>query len=88
MTSKSARPVRQPGDSTHVVWAIIALAAGGFGIGTTEFAIMGLLPETERAAEIQAGIAMPLNGRITLPGPRALVVRAPPRSRGSRGRVG
>lgn len=32
--------------------------------------ILGLLPETERAAEIQAGIAMPLNGRITLPGPR------------------
>ncbi|MBR0669193.1 penicillin-binding protein 2 [Roseomonas hellenica] len=32
--------------------------------------ILGLLPETERAAEIQASIAMPLNGRITLPGPR------------------
>lgn len=32
--------------------------------------ILGLLPETERAAEIQASIAMPLNGRITLPAPR------------------
>ncbi|HEY4251860.1 MAG TPA: penicillin-binding transpeptidase domain-containing protein, partial [Roseomonas sp.] len=30
--------------------------------------ILGLLPETERAAEIQASIAMPLNGRINLPG--------------------
>lgn len=32
--------------------------------------ILGLLPETERAAEIQAGIAMPLNGRIALPAQR------------------
>ena len=27
-----------------VVLAILALAIGGFGIGTTEFAMMGLLP--------------------------------------------
>lgn len=28
-----------------LLWAVIALAMGGFGIGTTEFAIMGLLQE-------------------------------------------
>jgi cell division protein FtsI (penicillin-binding protein 3) len=32
--------------------------------------ILGLLPETERIAEIQASIAMPLNGRIALPAAR------------------
>jgi cell division protein FtsI (penicillin-binding protein 3) len=29
--------------------------------------ILGMLPETERTAEIQAALAMPLNGRIALP---------------------
>ena len=32
--------------------------------------ILGMLPETERMAEIQASIAMPMNGRIALPPPR------------------
>ncbi|HEX2245952.1 MAG TPA: MFS transporter, partial [Arthrobacter sp.] len=45
MSSRSVQYVQQPGGSAHVVWAIIALAAGGFGIGTTEFAIMGLLQD-------------------------------------------
>lgn len=44
--------------------------------------ILGLLPETERAAEIQASIAMPLNGRINLPAPRpATTPAATPPSR-------
>jgi len=34
-----------PSSSAHVGWAILALATGGFTIGTTEFVTMGLLPE-------------------------------------------
>ena len=29
----------------HAGWAILALAMGGFAIGTTEFVTMGVLPE-------------------------------------------
>ncbi|MDQ6753394.1 MAG: MFS transporter [Actinomycetota bacterium] len=38
--TKTATPL-SPG---HVALAIVSLAIGGFGIGTTEFAMMGLLP--------------------------------------------
>lgn len=44
-----------------VFWALLALAMGGFGIGTGEFAIMGLLPEVASAFSItppQAGYAI------------------------------
>lgn len=34
--------------------ALLALAIGAFGIGTTEFVVMGLLPEV--AAEFQVSI--------------------------------
>lgn len=34
-----------PGSSRHVTLAILALALGGFAIGTTEFVTMGLLPQ-------------------------------------------
>lgn len=46
MTTTSARPAppsAAPG--TRPGLALLALALGGFGIGTTEFATMGLLPE-------------------------------------------
>ncbi|AUI52215.1 MFS transporter [Arthrobacter crystallopoietes] len=73
MTSKSVRPVRQPGESTHVVWAIIALAAGGFGIGTTEFAIMGLLQDVAEGLQI----SIPQSGQLISAYALGVVVGAP-----------
>ncbi|MDX3068625.1 MFS transporter, partial [Streptomyces sp. ND04-05B] len=40
--------------------ALLALAVGAFGIGTTEFVIMGLLPEV--AADL--GISIPAAGHL------------------------
>ncbi len=49
MTTTASPPRRPPGhdplSSARVAWATIALAVGGFAIGTTEFVTMGLLPE-------------------------------------------
>lgn len=73
MTSKSVRPVKQTGDSTHVVWAIIALAAGGFGIGTTEFAIMGLLQDVAEGLQI----SIPQSGQLISAYALGVVVGAP-----------
>ncbi|MET0322950.1 MAG: MFS transporter [Duganella sp.] len=42
MTSSSATPTTDA--NRHSGWALLALAVGAFGIGTTEFAPMGLLP--------------------------------------------
>jgi len=42
-------------------WALLALALGGFGIGTGEFIMMGLLPDVSRSLAItepQAGNAI------------------------------
>ncbi|GAB88766.1 MFS transporter [Gordonia rhizosphera] len=39
-------------DRSVVRWAIIALALGGFGIGTTEFVAMGLLPSIADTLDI------------------------------------
>ena len=59
--------------SRHVNLAILALAIGGFAIGTTEFVTMGLLPADRR------------RGRDLHPGGRArrLGVRAGGRRRGA-----
>ena len=40
--------------------ALVALALGGFGIGLTEFVIMGLLPEV--AADF--GVSVPVAGYL------------------------
>ncbi len=53
--------------------AIIALAMGGFGIGTTEFAIMGLLQEMVR----DLGIAVPTGGHVISAYAIGVVVGAP-----------
>lgn len=39
--SMTAAPTTTP---AHARWALLALAVGAFGIGTTEFSPMGLLP--------------------------------------------
>ncbi|MDQ7248658.1 MFS transporter [Dongia sedimenti] len=47
------------GAPRHYGWALFALAAAAFGIGTTEFVIMGLLPDVARDLAVtipQAGL--------------------------------
>jgi len=41
-------PSRREPVARHYGWALFALAAAAFGIGTTEFVIMGLLPDVAR----------------------------------------
>ncbi|WP_312180826.1 MFS transporter, partial [Arthrobacter sp.] len=57
----------------HVSLAIIALAAGGFAIGTTEFAIMGLLQEM--VADL--GVTVPEGGHVISAYALGVVVGAP-----------
>lgn len=59
MSNVEVTPVaRQPVAGARLWLALLALAAGGFGIGTGEFAIMGILPEVaahHMMTEPQAG---------------------------------
>ena len=41
-----------PARTRHVTVALVALAMGGFAIGTTEFVSMGLLPQLARGVEV------------------------------------
>lgn len=54
--------------------ALWALAAGAFGIGTTEFVIMGLLPEV--GADL--GVSIPQAGLLVTGYALGVVVGAPP----------
>ncbi|MGW7361809.1 MFS transporter, partial [Streptomyces sp. NPDC054802] len=53
--------------------ALLALAVGAFGIGTTEFVIMGLLPEV--AADF--GVSIPTSGLLVTGYALGVVVGAP-----------
>ena len=52
MTTTTHAPASSKTRTRHVALAIIALAMGGFGIGTTEFTMMGLLKEIEQGLNI------------------------------------
>src|ERR1700721_473978 len=54
-------------------WPILALAAASFGIGTTEFVIMGLLPEVAR----DFGVSIPQAGYLVTGYAMGVVVGAP-----------
>ena len=54
-------------------WAIFALALGGFGIGTGEFVIMGLLPN----AATDLGISIPQAGHLISAYALGVVLGAP-----------
>ena len=56
-----------------VVLAILALAIGGFGIGTTEFAMMGLLPNVAEGV----GVSVPTAGHVISAYALGVVVGAP-----------
>ena len=57
----------------HPGWAILALAMGGFAIGTTEFVTMGVLPEI--AAGV--GVSIPEAGHVISAYALGVVVGAP-----------
>ncbi|WP_026554102.1 MFS transporter [Arthrobacter sp. 35W] len=56
-----------------VTWAIISLAVGGFGIGTTEFAMMGLLPNIADGVQV----SIPEAGHLISAYALGVVVGAP-----------
>src|SRR3954470_3950697 len=58
---------------THLGLALIALALGGFAIGTAEFVSMGLLPEIARGV----GISIPAGGHVISAYALGVVVGAP-----------
>ncbi len=59
--------------TTHVTLAILALATGGFTIGTTEFVTMGLLPEIAEGV----GVSIPDAGHLISAYAVGVVVGAP-----------
>ncbi|WP_254185172.1 MFS transporter [Nocardioides panacis] len=62
-----------PSRPPHVTLALIALATGGFGIGTTEFVTMGLLPDIADGI----GESIPTTGHIITAYALGVVVGAP-----------
>ncbi|EGD56545.1 MFS transporter [Gordonia neofelifaecis] len=76
MSSDLNDAVDQPAAETRsrrVGWVILALALGGFGIGTTEFVAMGLLPNI--ASDL--GITEPTAGHLISAYALGVVVGAP-----------
>ena len=63
-------PLARP---AHVRLALLALALGGFAIGTTEFVTMGLLPEVARGVRID----IPTAGHVVSAYAAGVVVGAP-----------
>lgn len=66
-------PASHPTEGTRAGAAILALAVGGFGIGTGEFAIMGLLPEVAQDLRV----SIPEAGHVISAYALGVVVGAP-----------
>ena len=71
--TEPAAPVGLLMRSRHTNLALLALAAGGFAIGTTEFVTMGLLPEVADGV----GISIPTAGHVVSAYAAGVVVGAP-----------
>src|SRR5882757_3287100 len=65
--------VRSPGKASPVPLALLALAIGAFGIGTTEFVIMGLLPQVAT----EYGVTIPTAGLLVTGYALGVVLGAP-----------
>ncbi|WP_269939123.1 MFS transporter [Arthrobacter sp. HY1533] len=70
-TKSSSKPTTP--SPNVVAWAILSLAIGGFGIGTTEFAMMGLLPNVAEGV----GVSVPTAGHVISAYALGVVVGAP-----------
>lgn len=68
-----AVPLGAPVTSSVRRWAVLALALGGFGIGTTEFVAMGLLPDIAGSL----GVSEPSAGHVISAYALGVVVGAP-----------
>ncbi|PYI65646.1 MFS transporter [Arthrobacter livingstonensis] len=73
MTTTSTLRATRPATPNAAAWAIFALAIGGFGIGTTEFAMMGLLPNVAEGV----GVSVPEAGHVISAYALGVVVGAP-----------
>ena len=66
-------PLETPTRARHFVLAVLALAMGGFTIGTTEFVTMGLLPQIAEGV----GVSIPQAGHIISAYAVGVVIGAP-----------
>ena len=66
-------PTQTTPATRHVVLATVALAMGGFAIGTTEFVTMGLLPDIARGVDV----SIPAAGHVISAYALGVVVGAP-----------
>jgi DHA1 family inner membrane transport protein len=72
MTTTAPAPTA-PARTTHIGLAVLALAMGGFAIGTTEFVTMGLLPQVADGV----GVSIPTSGHLISAYAVGVVVGAP-----------
>ena len=68
-----AAPAAEPATRARFVLAVVALATGGFAIGTTEFVTMGLLPQIAGGI----GVTIPQAGHLISAYALGVVVGAP-----------
>ena len=68
-----AAPAAEPVTRARFVLAVVALATGGFAIGTTEFVTMGLLPQIAGGI----GVTIPQAGHLISAHALGVVVGAP-----------
>lgn len=73
MTTTMSQPATAKSAKRHLGLAVLALAMGGFAIGTTEFAMMGLLKEVEQGL----GISTPEAGNLISAYALGVVIGAP-----------
>jgi DHA1 family inner membrane transport protein len=66
-------PVATTARASHFVLAVLALAMGGFAIGTTEFVTMGLLPQIAEGV----GVSIPTAGHVISAYAVGVVIGAP-----------
>ena len=66
-------PVTSIAEAPRIIWPLLALALGSFGIGTTEFVSMGLLPDIARGI----GTSIPVTGHVISAYALGVVVGAP-----------
>src|SRR6188472_2886604 len=60
MTTTAPAPPQASATTRHFTLAVLALAMGGFAIGTTEFVTMGLLPQIASGVDV----SIPTGGHV------------------------
>src|SRR3954470_24998244 len=73
MTTTAPVPAAASARASHFTLAVLALALGGFAIGTTEFVTMGLLPRVADGVDV----SIPTAGHVISAYALGVVVGAP-----------